>query len=1017
MAGKKGVKVSQAIVTVIPSFEGARGKISDGMKKALVPVLKELGVYTGEEFGEKLGDGVKKNKKSISDSVKESIEPAAKESGEKGGKDIGEKLAEGVKKSKSKVSKTTQESVEDGADKGGKSAAKKIVQSLSDSANKVKTKFNTVMDGVKSNKFVSTVTSGFSTIRSKLKSVMDKAADESGESAGSKLGSKISEGLSTAKVAIGNMIANIATSALTTIGSAIKDTFTTAFNNYGDYQQLVGGVETLFKDSAGIVQDYAKNAYKTAGLSANEYMETVTGFSASLISSLGGDTAKAAEVANLALVDMSDNANKMGTDMESIQFAYQGFAKQNYTMLDNLKLGYGGTKTEMQRLLNDAKNLKAAQGEMVDYSIDSFADVVEAIHVVQDNLDITGTTAKEAGTTIQGSFGMVKAAWDNWLTGLADPNADMKQLSANLVESLHTALDNALPAVKQMLSGFWEGALSVLDDVGLGGVADLMRGIADALNSERVQEALGKITDYGSRLLDYFGKLAGELAPSIEDIVGLVTDGIGGILDIGYDLMSFFEGVNIITPIVEGLGSAFTSIKDALSNAWPYIEQIVETVSGTLGLVLSDVASVLGKMAETIGVVAGAVIEKLAPVLAPMMDDLSNVLVDMSASLADLINGALQWIIDHSDEIASVIAAMVQGLIDLVNWFQNDPLGQKIVEIVSGVVETIGGILETLVGLVKTAFGLIVGIATGDFSTMEEGLGDTLNGIVDSFGGTWDTIGGLVKTAGELIVRVVDAIGGLLTGASDIIAHFGEYVGQVFFDVYTGISNALGQMGHDAADALANLVTDASNALGQLGYDIAAGIAGMLNDISNFFASAGYDLAAGIAGLLTDISNFFMNVGYDLAKALGDIGEQIIQFFSDLPGRIWDFISGIPDMIASMFSQVHIPTLHVEGGFDFVNGEVKLPSISFYAEGGWVDKASVINVAGERGTEAVLSDRGRFTKNFAADVAKNLDNKGGDTYLVIDGAKVNADEDIEDKFYELMMAIKRKAGMYSGSAI
>lgn len=211
---------------------------------------------------------------------------------------------------------------------------------------------------------------------------------------------------------------------------------------YADFEQLIGGVETLFKDSKDIVVNYANNAYKTAGLSANAYMETVTSFSGSLLQSLNGDTAKAAQIADKAITDMSDNANKMGTSMESIQYAYQGFSKQNYTMLDNLKLGYGGTKEEMQRLLSDAGKLAGRS-----FAITSYADVIEAIHVIQESMGIAGTTAKEASTTIQGSLSSMKSAWTNLLVGLADPSQDVDMLLGNLVTSAVTFGKNLVPRI------------------------------------------------------------------------------------------------------------------------------------------------------------------------------------------------------------------------------------------------------------------------------------------------------------------------------------------------------------------------------------------------------------------------------------------------------------------------------------------------------------------------------------------------------------------------------------------
>ena len=264
----------------------------------------------------------------------------------------------------------------------------------------------------------------------------------------SNLATGVKNGLSTvAKVGAAAVSAGVAgVAALTKMG----------VEGYAQYEQLMGGVETLFKDSAYTVLNYADEAYKTAGMSANQYMETVTSFSASLLQSLGGDTAKAAEVADRAIIDMSDNANKMGTSMEMIQNAYQGFAKGNYTMLDNLKLGYGGTQEEMKRLIADAAKMTDVQKELgitVDASSMSFGNVVNAISVMQESMGIAGTTAREASTTIEGSLNMMKGAWENLVVGMADEYANIDYLIGNFVESTATAAKNLLPRIEQTLIG------------------------------------------------------------------------------------------------------------------------------------------------------------------------------------------------------------------------------------------------------------------------------------------------------------------------------------------------------------------------------------------------------------------------------------------------------------------------------------------------------------------------------------------------------------------------------------
>ncbi|WP_425402438.1 hypothetical protein, partial [Gulosibacter molinativorax] len=233
-----------------------------------------------------------------------------------------------------------------------------------------------------------------------------------------------------------------------------------AMSEYATWEQVTGGVDTLFGDASATVQGFADQAFQTAGVSANEYMSQVTSFSASLISSLGGDTAAAADIGNMAMIDMSDNANKMGTDIASIQNAYQGFAKQNYTMLDNLKLGYGGTQEEMQRLLDDAQALSGQT-----YDIGSFSDVVSAINVVQTELGITGTTAEEAASTIEGSVGAMKASWSNWLTELGKTDGDVEGMTDNLVQSIGTALSNIVPRVGQILQSLVQSIPSFLSSI------------------------------------------------------------------------------------------------------------------------------------------------------------------------------------------------------------------------------------------------------------------------------------------------------------------------------------------------------------------------------------------------------------------------------------------------------------------------------------------------------------------------------------------------------------------------
>lgn len=292
--------------------------------------------------------------------------------------------------------------------------------------------------------------------------------------------------------------ANLATKAiglaiegLKRLGNAAANTFKDAISGFAEYEQLIGGVETLFKDSAGTVEEYANQAFQTAGLSANQYMNTVTSFSASLIQSLGGDTAQAAEMANMAITDMADNANKMGSTMESIQNAYQGFAKQNYTMLDNLKLGYGGTQAEMYRLMEDAAALDSKFAETANFALDSsghltasYADMVQAIHIVQTEMGITGTTAKEADHTISGSIASLKAAWKNLVDGLGKDNADIGKMVDDLFEKAKKVWDQLKPVVERVLKNAIKAikeAMPSFLDLGKDIAGWILEGIAKAI--------------------------------------------------------------------------------------------------------------------------------------------------------------------------------------------------------------------------------------------------------------------------------------------------------------------------------------------------------------------------------------------------------------------------------------------------------------------------------------------------------------------------------------------------------
>ena len=384
--------------------------------------------------------------------------------------------------------------------------------------------------------------------------------------------------------------------AATTAGAAAVSALTTlAINSYADYEQLVGGVETLYKDSAAKVQQYAADAYKTSGMTANEYMTTATSYAAALVSSLGGDTEQAAELSNMAVSDMADNWNKFGSSADSVQAAYNGFAKGQFQLLDNLKLGYGGTKEEMERLLDDANKLNAAQGKYTDYSIDSFSDIILAIHDIQTEYDITGTTAKEASTTISGSLSAAKAAWANLVTGVADDNANFGQLISNFVDSATTAASNIIPRVEVALNGAAKlieslvppimAELPGLIETVLPQLAQSAVNIVQTLVTEistnaaqLIDSAIQIITVLGNGIYQMLPTVAQSALQIVLTLVSKLNENLPQMLDTaGQMLIAFVEGVSEHLPDIM---LAAASIVETLLTY--FIEHLPDIVDGAM---------------------------------------------------------------------------------------------------------------------------------------------------------------------------------------------------------------------------------------------------------------------------------------------------------------------------------------------------------------------------------------------------------------------------------------------------
>lgn len=470
-----------------------------------------------------------------------------------------------------------------------------------------------------------------------------------------------------------------------------------AIEAYSDYEQLVGGVETLFKDSADIVQEYAQNAYKTAGMSANAYMETVTSFSASLLQSLSGDAKKAAKYADMAITDMSDNANKMGTDISMIQNAYQGFAKQNYTMLDNLKIGYGGTKEEMSRLLDDARKITG-----IKYDISKYSNIVDAIHVIQTEMGITGTTAREAATTIQGSVSMMKGAWENLVVGMAGSSQDVGKLADELIDSVVVVAKNLIPRIKELVPGMATGLTELITGLipeiapmlenALAGIdfsknapklgksiaiaftaalklipqfieggSDVLAAIIESI-SENSDEAIATAEELVNVFFNAIVSIGESSVPLIEKIVPVIVKSI-----VQYSGTVFELGVTIITAFIDGLVANSNEITQmAIDTLLIIVDAIIDNIDSISAGAASIITELARGLAESSDVVVNAVLIIVQTILNVLRDpDTMTGLTNAAAAiLAQLALGIAEAIPMLLESVPLIVDSIITALCD-----------------------------------------------------------------------------------------------------------------------------------------------------------------------------------------------------------------------------------------------------------------------------------------------------------------------------------------------------------------
>lgn len=614
-------------------------------------------------------------------------------------------------------------------------------------------------------------------ISGNLSNILNNEADSAGSASGSKFSTAFTSGLKT--------VATGAAVAFTAVSTGIAAVTTESVKSYAEYEQLVGGVETLFgtqgqslqeyADSIGVTAEEAKEkytslesaqttvmenaaeAYKTAGISANDYMEQATSTAAALVSSLGGDTEAAANLADQAIIDMSDNANKMGTSIESIQNAYSGFAKGNFTMLDNLKLGYGGTKEEMERLLEDAEALSG-----VEYDISSYADITEAIHVVQEEMGIAGTTAKEATETISGSLQMVSASWTNLLTGMADDNADLDSLISQLVDSVAIAADNLLPVIETALTGAADVVEAIIPEM------------VDRIPS-LVTETLPQLVDSGISIIDSIltglNENADTIGESAAEILSKLTTSFVEMLPTLLD-----TGLTILESLMNGIGENLDTIIPTITSV---ILQITETLINHLPDLISAGLIIFMGLIDGLIEAIPMIIEEL-PVL------IEGIIGALNESIPEILDAGTTMFLALVDALPDVLIALTDALPQIIDSVVSFLTGEGSSEILEAALMMFLEIVAALPEIIGSLLGALASVIT----SLVSGLSSYNSKMKSAASDLFENIGaGIEEVASDALNSLVSLLGDLIMAISDKVSEWKSAGSNLITGLWNGISD------------------------------------------------------------------------------------------------------------------------------------------------------------------------------------------------------------------------------------
>lgn len=836
---------------------------------------------------------------------------------------------------------------------------------------------------------------------------------------GSNAGAEFSNAFSAKAVMIGNILADAIEAGASLAIDGAKAIIGGAFNEFADYQQFTGGIAKLYGNMGLSVEDYAAvvgqsvdeinaswerneraqqmimenaaQAYATAGMSANEYMENATGFSAALINSLGGDTEAAAEMTDTAMRLMSDNMNTFGTDLDRLQFALMGFSRGSFVMLDNFSLGYSGSRSGMEQLIADANEYAESIGLASDLSIDSFADMITALDLIQQKQQIQGTTAREAATTISGSLGMLSASWQNLLTGLGNPEADIGKLLENMFESLGYVVSNSIPTLEQIFSGLaealpaaFDGARDMLGDI----IGQLVGDFAAAFGDTEFGRAVLGAFEHIQQAFEELGKVFQDHQQFFEDandVFGEIADTVGGVL---YD--AFIVAVDALAPFVDAMLTLGEQALPLVSGAFEFVigvfEDAAEATSGVrdnfgetfdairrespeIRNAISRVGREFEDLPDVIGAAGGA-IESVSDALQPIID----AIVDALPNAIEAFGSAVEFVAQTLETLFDVVGDVFDAISPLIDLFTPD-LAETLNEI-GGAFRVIGEAVE----LIGNVFSLqlepieyCIDVWAELFGVMDDGnesaatLGDALNGIAD-----------VLEDVNQRFERGAKAIESVMEWLKDAILRI---IDEFVPDFKQGFEDAK----QGAIDALTEILPG----IDSIPDDIVEKFDGMPGKIAAKFAGTAAQVAAKFLGIETEAANTaaripgkFTGVGKSIAAAIGTIKLDIVYGTSKVGN-----------------SSITLPT--------------KIQS-SAYAEGGFIPDRRFLEV-GEAGFEAILPLSGQHMLPFADAVAERLNGLASDnaTNVYIDGARVNDDERISALFMQLMNELNRKQRMYA----